>query len=105
MRVLPKLGQEIVGQIEGAWKLPQEDWARKRLLVVRLIALHEHTVAEIMKIAAVCRQTVFTYRDKVLAERGERSRPRMGLARSSPGAGQCGFLLGCDKTHPTKTHT
>ena len=68
MRVLPKLGQEIVGQIEEAWKLPQEDWARKRLLVVRLIAQHEHTVAEIMKIAAVCRQTVFTYRDKVLTE-------------------------------------
>jgi hypothetical protein len=32
-------------------------------LVVRLIAQHEHTVAEIMKIAGVCRQTVFTYRD------------------------------------------
>ena len=68
MRVLPKLGQEIIGQIEEAWKLPQEDWARKRLLVVRLIAQHEHTVAEIMKIASVCRQTVFTYRDKVLTE-------------------------------------
>ena len=68
MRVLPKLGQEIVGQIEEAWKLPQEDWASKRLLVVRLIAQHEHTVAEIMKIASVCRQTVFTYRDKVLTE-------------------------------------
>lgn len=68
MRVLPKFGQEIVGQIEEAWKLPQEDWARKRLLVVRLIAQHEHTVAEIMKIASVCRQTVFTYRDKVLTE-------------------------------------
>jgi transposase len=36
--------------------------------VVRLIAQHEHTVAEIMKIAAVCRQTVFTYRDKVLSD-------------------------------------
>jgi len=67
MRTLPKLGQEIVEQIEEAWRLPQEDRARKRLLVVRLIAQHEHTVAEIMKIAAVCRQTVFTYRDKVLS--------------------------------------
>ena len=36
--------------------------------MVRLIAQHEHTVAEIMKIAAVCRQTVFTYRDKVLSD-------------------------------------
>jgi len=68
MRTLPKLRQEIVEQIEEAWRLPQEDRARKRLLVVRLIAQHEHTVAEIMKIAAVCRQTVFTYRDKVLRD-------------------------------------
>jgi transposase len=68
MRTHPKLGQEIVEQIEEAWRLPQEDRARKRLLVVRLIAQHEHTVAEIMKIAAVCRQTVFTYRDKVLSD-------------------------------------
>ena len=68
MRTLPKLRQEIVEQIEEAWRLPQEDRARKRLLVVRLIAQHEHTVAEIMKIAAVCRQTVFTYRDKVLSD-------------------------------------
>jgi transposase len=68
MRTLPKLGQEIVEQIEEAWRLPQDDRARKRLLVVRLIAQHEHTVAEIMKIAAVCRQTVFTYRDKVLSD-------------------------------------
>jgi len=36
--------------------------------VGRLIAQHEHTVAEIMKIAGVCRQTVFTYRDNVVAE-------------------------------------
>jgi transposase len=68
MGVLPKLENEIVEQIEEAWKLPQSDWVRKRLLVVRLIAQHEHTVAEIMKVAGVCRQTVFTYRDKVMAE-------------------------------------
>ena len=66
MRTLPKLGKDIVEQIEVAWRLPQEDWARQRLLVVRLISQHEHTVAKIMKIASVCRQTVFTYRDKVL---------------------------------------
>ncbi len=29
MRTLPKLGEEIVEQIEAAWKLPQSDWARK----------------------------------------------------------------------------
>jgi transposase len=68
MRTLPKPGKEIVQEIEEAWRQPQEDWARKRLLVVRLIAQHEHTVAEIMKIVGVCRQTVFTYRDKVVKE-------------------------------------
>lgn len=36
--------------------------------MVRLIALHQSSVAEIMAIAGVCRQTVFTYRDKVVAE-------------------------------------
>lgn len=67
-RKLPALGKELVDRIEEAWQQPQPDWARKRLLVVRLIALHQSSVAEIMAIAGVCRQTVFTYRDKVLAE-------------------------------------
>jgi hypothetical protein len=67
MRTLPRLAKEIVEQIEEAWRKPQPDLARKRLLVVRLIAQHEHTVAEIMKIAGVCRQTVFTHRDRVTA--------------------------------------
>jgi transposase len=48
------------------WYKPQAHWARKRLLVVRLIAQHEHTVDEIMKIVGVSRQTVFTYRDTVV---------------------------------------
>lgn len=54
-------------EIEAAWAQPQADWARRRLLVVRLIAQHELTVAEIMRVADVSRQTVFTYRDKVVA--------------------------------------
>lgn len=66
-RTLPKLGKEVVAQIETAWAQSQPDWARRRLLVVRLIAQHESTVAEIMKIADVSRQTVFTYRDKLVA--------------------------------------
>jgi hypothetical protein len=41
------------------------------LLVGGLIGQHEHTVAQIMKIAGVCRQTVFTYRDKVVSEGGD----------------------------------
>jgi transposase len=66
-RSLPKLGDEVVAEIEAAWAKPQEEWARRRLLVVRLIAQHELTVAEIMRVADVCRQTVFVYRDKVVA--------------------------------------
>lgn len=67
-RNLPKLGQEVVKEIEAAWDKPQEEWARNRLRVVRMIAQHEFTVAQIMKATDVCRQTVFVYRDKVVAE-------------------------------------
>ena len=65
-RNLPELGQAVVAEIEEAWVRPQEEWARRRLLVVRLIAQHELTVAQIMRVADVSRQTVFTYRDKVV---------------------------------------
>ena len=67
-RTLPKLGEDLVQQIEHAWNQSHPDWIRKRLLVVRLIAQHQHTVAEIMRIAGVSRQTVFTYRDKLVGE-------------------------------------
>ena len=67
-RSLPKLGEKVVAEIEAEWAKPQEEWARKRLLVVRLIAQHEFTVAQIKKVADVCRQTVFVYRDKVVEE-------------------------------------
>jgi transposase len=66
-RKLPDLGEALVAQIEAEWARPQQDWARQRLLVVRLIAQHELTVAQIMKVADVCRQTVFTYRDSVVS--------------------------------------
>lgn len=67
-RTLPELGEKLAGEIEAAWAQPQPDWARRRLLVVRLIAQHELTVAEIMRVADVSRQTVFSYRDKVVAK-------------------------------------
>jgi transposase len=67
VRTLPKLGEAVVAEIEAAWARPQAEWARRRLLVVRLIAQHELTVAAIMRVADVCRQTVFVYRDKVVA--------------------------------------
>ena len=66
-RRLPELGEAVVAEIEQAWAQPQPDWARRRLLVVRLIAQHQLSVAEIMQVADVARQTVFTYRDKVVA--------------------------------------
>ena len=66
-RNLPELGEAVVAEIEAAWAQPQEEWARRRLLVVRLIAQHELTVAQIMRVADVSRQSVFTYRDKVVA--------------------------------------
>ena len=67
-RTIPELGAQRAAEIEAAWARSQPDWARRRLLVVRLIAQHELTVAEIMRVADVSRQTVFTYRDKVVAE-------------------------------------
>ena len=66
-RKLPELGEALVKEIETAWEQPQPDWARRRLLVVRLIAQHELTVAQIMRVAGVSRQSVFTYRDQVVA--------------------------------------
>jgi transposase len=65
-RKLPRLGDEVVAQIEAAWARPQADWARQRLLVVRLVAQQELTVTQIADVAGVCRQTVFTYRDTVV---------------------------------------
>ena len=52
-------------EIEAAWVRPQEDWARQRLLVVRLIAQHELTTEQIAKVAGVSRKSVFNYRDMV----------------------------------------
>ena len=54
-------------EIEAAWEQPQADWARQRLLVVRLIAQHELTTEQIAKVAGVSRKSVFNYRDKVLS--------------------------------------
>ena len=57
----------MVAEVEAAWSKPQEAWARRRLLVVRLIAQHELTVEQIMRVADVSRQSVFTYRDTLVA--------------------------------------
>lgn len=67
-RTLPPLGEELVKAIEEAWAQPQEEWARKRLLVVRLIAQHQLTTEQIAQAVGVSRKSVFNYRD--LLERG-----------------------------------
>src|SRR5882757_5398750 len=66
-RKLPELGAELVAEVERAWGRLQPEWARRRLLVVRLIGQHELTAAQIMRVADVSRQTVFTCRDLVVA--------------------------------------
>lgn len=88
MRQLPPLGQERINEIEQAWGQEQEAWARKRLLVVRLIGQHELTVQQIMKVADVSRQTVFTYRDRVVAE------GVAGLLRRGHGGGRSPTVKG-----------
>ncbi len=56
-----------MAEIEEAWARPQEACARRRLVVVRLIAQLQLTVEQIMTAAEVGRQSLFTYRDKLLA--------------------------------------
>jgi transposase len=65
-RPLPPLGDALVKAIEAAWGQPQADWARTRLLVVRLLAQHELTTAQIARVAGVSRKSVFNYRDLVV---------------------------------------
>ena len=38
-------------EIEATWVKPQDAWAGRRLLVVRLIAQHELTVAQTARVA------------------------------------------------------
>jgi transposase len=66
-RTIPPLGEALVKEIEVAWAQPQEDWARKRLLVVRLIAQHQMTTEQIAQVAGVSRKSVFNYRDLVVS--------------------------------------
>jgi hypothetical protein len=50
-RKLPGLGEKLVAEVEATWSRPQETWVRRRLLVVRLIAQHELTVKQVMRVA------------------------------------------------------
>ena len=60
-RTLPELGQEKIRQLDEAWAQTQPEWARKRLLVLRMIAQHELDAGQIARIAGVARCTVFVY--------------------------------------------
>lgn len=67
-RKLDNLGPELAAQIERAWgRRDLEDWQRKRLLVVRLIAQHRLDAKAIAEVAGVSRASVFNYRDKLMA--------------------------------------
>lgn len=88
MRKLPELGAEVVAEIEEAWAKPQEEWAQKRLLAVRLIAQHELAVGQIMKVADLSRLTVFTSCDKVVEEGVK------GLLRRGHGGGKPAVMVG-----------
>lgn len=67
-RTIPPLGGALVKEIEAAWAQPQADWARKRLLVVRLIAQHQLTTDHIAQEAGVSRKSVFNCRDLVVED-------------------------------------
>lgn len=67
-RKLDNLGPELAEQIERAWaRRDLEDWQRKRLLVVRLLAQHRLDAKAIAEVAGVSRSSVFNYRDKLVA--------------------------------------
>lgn len=68
-RKLEELGPELVAKIEREWaRKDLEDWQRKRLLVVKLIAQHRLDAKGIAEAAGVSRASVFNYRDKLKAE-------------------------------------
>ena len=60
-RILGKLGAVMVAELDAAWAQPQPDWARRRLQVLRLIAPHQLSAAEIAAATGVSRATVFNY--------------------------------------------
>lgn len=55
----------LAEELAGAWAQPQPEWARKRLLVLRLIAQHKLSAEQIAEAVGVSRATVFNYLDTV----------------------------------------
>ncbi len=54
-KIFQNSGKTVMAEIAAAWAERQKECARKRLQVVRLIAQHGFTVAQIMKVADACR--------------------------------------------------
>jgi transposase len=65
-RKLPELGQTKAEELAAAWREHTEAWARQRLMVMKLVAQHELSAAQIAEAVGVGRSTVFRYLDKFL---------------------------------------
>ena len=86
-RILRKLGEQIVADVAAASAQPQPAWAQRRLLVLRLIAQHELSAAQIAEVVGISRATVFNYLDTAetqgvaaLLQRGHSGGPESTLA-------------------------
>jgi len=86
-RILRELGETVRTDLAAAWEETQPEWARRRLLVLRLIAQHELSAAQIAEAVGVSRATVFNYLDTAqtdgvaaLLERGHSGGPAATLA-------------------------
>src|SRR5664279_3924845 len=60
-RTLRTLGQTRLAELDAAWDQAHPDWARRRLQVVRLVAQHELSAAQIAAATGVSRASVFNY--------------------------------------------
>ena len=78
-------------ELAAAWDKPQPDWARKRLQVVRLVAQHELTAAQIAEAVGVSRASVFNYVEAM------ESRGVAGLLERGHGGGPEATLEGADR--------
>jgi transposase len=65
-RQLPKIGQERLQELETAWENAQPEWARQRLLVIRLVAQHSLSAEQIAQTVGIGRVTVFRYLNKFI---------------------------------------
>jgi transposase len=63
-RRIRELGKSLVKELAQAWEEPQPEWARKRLLVLRLVAQHELNAERIAQAVGISRKSVFNYLDQ-----------------------------------------